>query len=134
MEKLIIESTLNTPRVNLDPEKNLFEFSGESRPENVRNFYIPILEWLENYAVEAASQDKASKNVSREFHFNFEYFNSTSAKYILDLFKILSNLDADGIAISVYWHYEEDDEDMLEVGNEMSRMSKIPFEYITIEV
>ncbi len=31
-------------------------------------------------------------------------------------------------------HYEEDDEDMLEVGMEMSRMAKLPFEYIKIEV
>jgi len=134
MEKLIIEPTLNTPRIILDPETNKFEFSGESRPENVRNFYLPVLEWMENYTDAVASQDDASKSVTREFHFNFEYFNSTSAKYILDLFKTLSNMNEAGISISVFWHYEEDDEDMLEVGNEMSRMSRLPFEYIMSEV
>ncbi|MEN8228046.1 MAG: DUF1987 domain-containing protein [Bacteroidota bacterium] len=134
MEKLIIDSTPNTPSVILDPEKNLFQFTGESRPENVRNFYIPVLEWLENYTAEVVSQDKENKNRAREFHFNFEYFNSTSAKYILDLFKTLNNLNAEGINIEVYWHYEEDDEDMLEVGQEMSRMSRLTFEYIMTEV
>ena len=134
MEKLIIDATLNTPSIILDPEKNLFQFTGESRPENVRNFYIPVLEWLENYTSEVASQDKENKSRAHEFHFNFEYFNSTSAKYILDLFKTLSNLHSEGINVLVYWHYEEDDEDMLEVGKEMSRMSRLTFDYIKTEV
>lgn len=134
MEKLIIEPTLNTPSVILDPEKNHFQFSGESRPEDVRNFYIPILEWLDKYTTEQISQNGIEEKTNREFHFNFEYFNSTSAKYILDLFKILSKFQSEGIDTGVYWHYEEDDEDMLEVGMEMSRMSKLPFEYVKIEV
>ena len=62
--------------------------------------------------------------------FNFEYFNSTSAKYILDIFKSLNAISALGIDLEIKWLYEEDDEDMLEVGQEMSRMSKLPFEYI----
>ncbi len=134
MEKLIIEPTLNTPRVILDPENNQFHFSGESRPEDVRNFFIPILEWLEKYTTEQIAQNGTGEKSDREFHFNFEYFNSTSAKYILDLFKILSKFQTEGIETGVFWHYEEDDEDMLEVGIEMSRMSKLPFEYVKIEV
>lgn len=134
MEKLIIEHTLNSPRVILDPEKNIFEFSGESRPENVRNFYIPILEWLDKFATELSGQDPSNRTMPREFSFNLEYFNSTSAKFILDIYKILSKLHSEGNSILVKWHYEEDDVDMLEVGMEMSRMAKLPFEYVKTEV
>ena len=134
MEKLIIEHTLNSPRVILDPEKDKYEFSGESRPENVRNFYMPVLEWLEKFATGFSEQDPSNRTVPREFQFNFEYFNSTSAKYILDIFKILSKIHLQGISIQVKWLYEADDEDMLEVGMEMSRMSKLHFEYVKIEV
>jgi len=132
MKKLIIESTLNSPRVILDPEKKNFEFSGESRPENVKSFYMPVLEWLESYAGELSAGDSGNGGIPLEFHFNFEYFNSTSAKFILDIFKTLSRLNTEGQQVGVKWHYEEDDEDMLEVGKEMSRMSKLPFEYVTI--
>ena len=132
MNKLVIEPTMNSPRVILDPETNQFEFSGESRPENVRNFYMPILEWLEQFASE--QKNGGSGDVAdREFHFNFEYFNSTSAKYILDVFKALNSLNATGNQVFVKWHYEEDDEDMLEVGKEMERMAKLPFEFIIEE-
>ncbi len=130
MEKLIIEATLNSPRVELDPADNRFEFSGESRPENVRSFYLPILDWLEEYAADL------SKNGNKDpltFNFNLEYFNSTSAKYILDIFKSLYSIHESGNEVLIRWHYEEDDEDMYEVGMEMSRMSRLPFEYVKTE-
>lgn len=130
MEKLIIEPTGNSPRIILDPENKLFEFSGESRPENVRKFYLPILEWLENYTQDQENLKDEERSSGLQCQFNFEYFNSTSAKYILDIFKSLNALNALGIGLDIKWLYEEDDEDMLEVGQEMSRMSKLSFEYI----
>ena len=131
MEKLIIEPTFNSPSVILDPGSSKFEFSGESRPENVRKFYLPILEWLEKFANEQkGSSGRLSKLLVQ---FDFEYFNSTSAKYILDIFKALNVLNDIGIKIQVKWLYEEDDEDMLEVGQEMSRMSKLEFEYVNTD-
>ena len=64
MEKFIIEPTANSPRIVLDPEKRTFEFSGESRPENVRKFYLPVLEWLEAYtgSLEALQDDAKTIN------------------------------------------------------------------------
>jgi hypothetical protein len=133
MEKLFIEPTFNSPSVILDPESNQFDFSGESRPENVRKFYLPILEWLDSYAREQSEKSKSQRSSRLQVQFNFEYFNSTSAKYILDIFKALNVLNDLGIEILVKWLYEEDDEDMLEVGEEMSRMSKLEFEYVNTD-
>jgi hypothetical protein len=130
MEKLIIEATANSPRIVLDPESRNFEFSGESRPENVRKFYLPVLEWLEAYTAEQEKLKDDDRTKGMQCQFNFEYFNSTSAKYILDIFKSLNAINALGISLDIKWLYEEDDEDMLEVGQEMSRMSKLSFEYI----
>ncbi|MDX2432228.1 MAG: DUF1987 domain-containing protein [Bacteroides sp.] len=131
MEKLTLAPTLNTPGVNLDPVGNKFELKGESRPENVRNFYLPILDWLEKFAGELPASDGSTP---LNFSFNFEYFNSTSAKYILDIFKILNSINSSGKAVNVSWHYEEDDEDMYEVGMEMSRMAGIDFEYVKVDL
>ncbi len=130
MEKLIIESTVNSPLIVLDPEEKKFEFSGESRPENVRNFYLPVLEWLEAFTTNQSGLKEPERASGLHCLFNFEYFNSTSAKYILDIFKSLNALHLLGIEMEIKWLYEEDDEDMLEVGEEMSRMSKLDFEYV----
>jgi len=133
MRELIIEPTSNSPEVLFEPNKSRFEISGESRPENASVFYRPILDWikeLEVFLTEEAGQIKSPF----AFNFNFDYFNSTSAKFILDFCKQLGKLHSQGNEIIVRWHYEEDDEDMLEVGREMSRMAKIPFEYIEIKI
>ncbi|MEZ5070278.1 MAG: DUF1987 domain-containing protein [Bacteroidales bacterium] len=114
MEKYVIDSTPNTPGIILDPMQHEFRFSGESRPENVRKFYMPVLEWLESYVNETL-QDEAREG-KPAFHFSFEYFNSTSAKFILDIFKLISRLNEARVEPTIRWYYEEDDEDMLEWG------------------
>jgi len=135
MKALFIESTSNSPKVLFDPANFRFEISGESRPENVSVFYKPILDWIKELELELASRKNTGQiDAAYEFNFNFDYFNSTSAKYILDFCKKIGVLYSRGHKINVRWHYEEDDEDMLEVGQEMSRMAKIPFDYVEIQI
>ena len=51
MRKLIIDKTASSPRVILDPDKRVFEISGESRPPDVGSFYGEILSWLDDYSL-----------------------------------------------------------------------------------
>lgn len=132
MNNLIIEPTSTSPKVIFDYGRNLFEISGESRPEDVHKFYRPILQWLDDFGQDLSKQKDS--NIPYEFNFNFEYFNSSSAKFILDFCKKLNTLRSAGNNIIVKWHYEEDDDDMHEVGHEMSRISKLPFEFIEIKL
>ena len=132
MEKIIIKATSNTPKIVLDHENMIFQISGESRPKDIPGFYKPILHWLDEFGQNLIKQKDST--TLYEFNFRFEYFNSLSAKFILDICKKLFRLHCDGNNISVKWHYEEDDDDMLEVGQEMSRISKLPFDYVEIKL
>jgi hypothetical protein len=127
MRKLILEQTTNSPKVNFDPEKNIFEISGESRPPDVAGFYTEILKWFDDYSSFISKSQEIREPVF--FNLDFEYFNSSSAKYILDFCKQIAAVRAKGKNVGVKWHYEKDDYDMLEVGKEMSRIAKVPFEY-----
>ena len=51
MEVINIEATDETPKVILDADQGIFEFSGKSLPEDVTVFYDPIIEWLEEQAL-----------------------------------------------------------------------------------
>lgn len=62
-----------------------------------------------------------------------EYFNTSSSKCILDLFKKLETIRAAGNEVTVLWHYEADDEDMLEAGEDYAGIINIPFKMILIE-
>ena len=128
MKKLIINQTASSPGVVLDPDKKIFEISGESRPPDVREFYDQIISWLNDFSSYMIKSETGFGPL--EFNFNYEYFNSSSGKYILDICKILASLRSKGVNIIVNWHYEKDDVDMLEVGREMSMIVKFPFEYI----
>ena len=132
MRKLIINQTANSPKVILDPDKKIFEISGESRPPDVPVFYDEILRWMDDYTQHITKTLDSRDPV--EFNLDFEYFNSSSAKYILDFCKQLAQVRSKGKEVTVRWHYEDDDMDMLEVGREMSRMAKVPFEYIRKDI
>jgi hypothetical protein len=127
MRKLIVDQTSSSPLVVLDPIEKRYEISGESRPPDVAGFYSEILNWIDDYSYYLI---KTKEEDPVDFNFDFEYFNSSSAKYILDFCKKIADVRSKGKNINVRWHYEDDDKDMLEVGKEMSRMSKLPFEYI----
>jgi hypothetical protein len=132
MRKLIIEQTSNSPKVILDPDENHFEISGESRPPDVIAFYSEILNWFDDYSSYLGRLKDDIKPVV--FNFDFEYYNSSSAKFLLDFCKKVSALQLKGQDITVKWRYEENDIDMLEAGREMSKISKMPFEYVQKDI
>jgi hypothetical protein len=43
---------------------------------------------------------------------------------------VLAALRSKGFNITVNWHSEKNDDDMLEAGREISRIVKFPFEYV----
>jgi hypothetical protein len=132
MRKLIMEQKASSPKVILDPEKKIYLISGESRPPDVREFYGEILTWLEEFGSQIVKADNKKDPVI--FNFNFEYFNSSSGKLILDICKILAGFNSKGVNIRINWHFEKDDHDMLEAGKEISKIVKFPFEYVESEL
>jgi hypothetical protein len=109
-----------------------FEIAGESRPQDVREFYFPIIEWMDDLSEAMLRSDDNSRPVI--FNFNFNYFNSGSAKCILDICKILARLKSQDLEASVRWHYVKGDEDMLEAGREMAQIVNLPFDFIESEM
>ena len=123
MNSLIVEPTDFSPKVVLDSAKSVFEISGESRPENTSKFYVPILQWLEQYQnVLYWEKDKFGQIAPKVFEFKFDYFNSTSAKFILDVLMQLDKMCQDGYIVHVKWYYDKRDEDMKESGEEFSKL------------
>ncbi len=122
MEPLDIKATNDTPRVLLDPDNNLFEISGRSLPEDVVSFYQPILDWLDDYILNPLPKT--------EFVFKYIYFNTATSKLVQDILIKLEQLQESGREVQVTWYYEQDDEDMLDLGMEFKENVNIPFEII----
>jgi hypothetical protein len=123
MERIVIEPTNETPKVILDKENSVFEFSGNSLPEDVSTFFCPILTWFDEYA--------KAPNKSTKVTFNLEYYNTSSSKMILKLLEKFRDIHRNGHDVEVHWHYLEDDEDMIEAGEDYSENIKVPFKFIS---
>lgn len=123
MTALDIKATPDTPRVILDPENDIFEISGRSLPENVVTFYQPVLDWLDEYRPQPAKK--------MEFVFKYIYFNTATSKLVQDILLRLESLNGSGHAVSVQWYYEQDDEDMYDLGEEFRESVDLDFEIIS---
>ena len=119
MNTLRAEGTEDTPHIVLDKDRGVLEISGRSLPEDSAGFYKPVLDWIEAY-----SKDP---NADTTLIFKLEYFNTASAKLILDVLSAVEDISN----MKIMWYYHEDDEDMEEAGQEFSELVAIPFEFKT---
>ncbi len=122
MEPLTIKQRDNTIGIVLDKEKKIFKFEGRSLPENTVKFFEPVIDWLEQYKKEPADETVIDMN--------FIYFNTSSAKMILEVLEQFEEVYKAGKKVKVIWHYMDGDYDIREAGEEYESMVSIPFEYV----
>ena len=93
---------------------------GRSSPENSIQFYEPILTAL-------ASEIQAEKV---DVRIKMEYFNTSSSKCLYDVLKEMKRLEQNGKQVMIRWYYDEDDEDMMEAGEDYSDLLDLRFKFI----
>jgi hypothetical protein len=65
--------------------------------------------------------------------FKLKYFNSSSAKVLLDLFMAIETAAERGNKLTIEWHYAEDDDNMRELGEEFSEeLSQAEFKLVSV--
>ena len=117
MEDLLIEPTSNTPLIDFSLDGKLV-IAGSSFPENAKEFYDPLIDWIADLQKETI-----------DFDVILEYMNTASAKKLLELLKRLeSNLHIKNLTVN--WYYDKDDEDSLEAGQILAdTLSRVKFNY-----
>jgi hypothetical protein len=121
--KLVIEEERHTPRIVIDPDKNVFEISGKSFPEDSKQFYKPVFEWLDN------NFSRLPRSV--DFKFNLFYVSSSSIIAIKQLLMKLKEVRQKGVDVRILWHYDADDEDIRKTGEDYVKVTDLDFHFIT---
>lgn len=132
MQRLYIGPTTTTPEVNFSPDENIFLLHGASSPEDVRAMYYPVIDWLRTFIDDILTGGInifTSENPLR-FQIDMDYFNSSSAKFLADIFQELKRLSQSAIPVVVQWYYNEEDMDMKEAGSDISLLTGLKFSYI----
>ncbi len=112
------------PEVNFNKETLTFKISGNSYPENCEKIYEPIKKFIEHYS------ESGNKTLNLDFHFNL--INSTSTVYVAQIIVRVAELAKKGLDVSVKWYYDQYDEELLDLGEKLSSISSLVFEYIPI--
>jgi hypothetical protein len=125
MEILSIKGTQETPEILFDKAGGIFSISGKSLPEDVKDFYNPVINWIEEYS--------KSPNPETLLKVKMEYFNTASSKMILEIFELFKALLDAGHPVTIDWYYQEDDEDMQDAGEDYADILEVPFNFISYQ-
>lgn len=110
MQKIEVAKTISTPHMVIDAENNYLMLAGESFPENIMNFYGPLLSWLESYL--------ATDFSVFTFDCRLVYFNSSTSKLLMNILGIMNDAAAQGKKVIVNWHSSKENDVIIECGEE----------------
>lgn len=108
--KLEKQKTGSTPYILIDEEKRYMKFEGESFHENVVEFYSEVGSWLKIFL-------DTDFGVFT-FDCELKYFNSSTAKLLLNLLMEMDRHSVDGNKVIVNWITTEDNEIITECGED----------------
>ncbi len=109
MENFIVKGLADNfyiPTVNFNAETGVLEIEGESYLEDTKEFYSPIIRWLEKFVTEFTQ--------TITFNIKLTYYNTSSSKSLLEMLTILKGFSDNGGNLTVNWYYDEDDLDVPE--------------------
>jgi len=95
-------ATSRTPYIHLNDVAGTLEITGESYPEDVRRFYATLSEQLAVFF--------ASKPTQLLVTIHLSYFNSGSARALMELLDQLDEAAARNTDISINWYCDPDDD------------------------
>lgn len=124
LEDFTYEGDIKSPKITLKCNGEL-EFSGRSLPENAKEIYAPVFNWMTTY--------KSNPAETTVINFKLEYFNTTSSKMIYEVLKIAEEMIKSGNQVNLNWHFEKDDPDLKYEGNLLSSNLDIDLNYIELD-
>jgi len=122
MDKLTIAPKNLTPFIDLDPDKGLLVFQGESYPENVLAFYRPILDWVRKYFEHPSPETQV--------HVSLRYMNTSSTKVFMMIFDLCQDAVDQGHRVSIFWKHHREDDLIREMGEDLSDGLNVPFHFV----
>lgn len=122
MNALYVEGKINTPKVDFNPANGLLKIIGRSIPENPVKFYQPLENWICEFIT--------TNPPVIAFYIHLDYLNTHSTECLLILMKKLEAYSkSSNNIVKVSWNFDEDDEDMEALGQDLASIAEIPFEY-----
>lgn len=125
MDNLVFEGFVKILFIFFNVVQGVLEFKGCFIFENLVEFYKLLNDWIDFYGKELCMEIIVDVKL--------EYFNIFLFKCIFDLFKKFEFIFGEKMKVFVNWYYEQDDEDMEEVGQDYQVIILLFFNIIEVE-
>ena len=119
MKRLEISPSNNTPHIIFYLYTNNILIEGKSFPEDSKEFYRPVIEWMDEL--------KTTNPQKIKICFNLFYLSSSSIISIKQFLMKAVEIGNAGAQISVLWSYDEDDDDIKKTGEDYQKLTKLNF-------
>ena len=117
------QKTTSTPYVLVDEEKNYMRLEGRSFHENVVDFFMEINDWLDSYL--------GSDFGTFTFDCEMNYFNSSTAKLLLNLIMKMDKHASSQKKVIVNWISTESNDIVIECGEDFQEeVSRLEFNLV----
>lgn len=126
MEDIYVKESPTTPEVRFKASTGDFEIKGVSIPEDTEEFYKPITDWLEEY-IRTQTPDHIV------MAFKLIYVNTSTSAVLGKIIKLLEPPAGKELDIKIQWYYEEEDEDMRDLGEDFNSFTKLKFELVACD-
>jgi hypothetical protein len=117
-----IKESVNTPSVKILSDEHRIVITGQSRLEDPSMFYEELAVLLDD------SINDFKTHTSIDFF--LQYLNSSSSKWLFHILKGIQTKFHGKKIITVNWHFDEDDDSMLEAGEVFQSLLSIPFNLV----
>ncbi len=121
MKRLELAPSNNTPHIILDVDSDVLLIEGKSFPEDSKEFYRPVIEWIDEL--------KTTNPRKIKIRFNLFYLSSSSIISVKQFLMKAVELSNAGAQTTVLWSYDEDDDDIKKIGEDYQKLTKLNFEY-----
>lgn len=111
MDNIKLTGTDRTPEIDFDYASNRFCLGGFSYPENVKDFYGPIIDPLLQYL-------RTLKGATIQVIFSYNYYHSSSAQVLYNLFDAMEDCVKNDNVVNITWCFETGDDSMQESGED----------------
>ena len=117
MSQNILVATKSTPKIVFNTDKNHLLIEGRSLPENTKNFYKQVENWMRYFKPENGSV------ITMEM--KFVYVSTSSLIAIIAIIKKMKAFSENGCKLIIKWFYEKHDDDMGNIGENIASVIKI---------
>ena len=117
MSSFICEATARTPHIHLDSANATLLMAGESYPEDVTAFYAALTNAITAY-FDTDNHQEGDKAFAVAI--KLTYFNSSSARALMEMLDLLDGAASTGRAITVEWYCDADDDITREFAQDIS--------------